>query len=143
MHLWRAQLNADTLVSDMGTGPDRYDPENPLPAADWLALDEHVRSTSVERYHRIRRIRVPGMSMHVTLHVIVENQLAEGHVDVAQALDRLQRDGMSRHDAIHAIASVLVVHLQNVMAGNVDTEAPHDAYFSELRTLSAESWRAG
>jgi hypothetical protein len=46
---------------------------------------------------------------HAANHVIVENQLAMGDATVVPAtLARLMQEGLDRHDAIHAIGSVLV-----------------------------------
>jgi hypothetical protein len=45
--------------------------------------------------------------LHAAAHVIVENQAALGDATVVPAtLDRLMREGLDRHDAIHAIAYV-------------------------------------
>ena len=75
---------------------------------------------------------------HVTLHVIVENQLALGDPPQARAaLARLRAAGLGRHEAVHAIASVLVRHLHGVVQG----ANPDDAYQSELDSLTAEKWR--
>jgi hypothetical protein len=39
--------------------------------------------------------------------VAVETQLAEGHAEATAALDRLLQEGLDRHEALHAIGSVL------------------------------------
>jgi len=47
--------------------------------------------------------------MHGVAHVIVENQIAAGDSTVEPVtLARLMREGLDRHDAIHAIGSVLM-----------------------------------
>ncbi len=51
-------------------------------------------------------IDLPDLNIHATVHQIVENQLAENFPDVVEALDRLMHQGLNRHEAIHAIASV-------------------------------------
>lgn len=43
--------------------------------------------------------------------LVAENQLAEAYLLAVEALARLRRDGLSRHDAVHAIGSVLAEHL--------------------------------
>jgi hypothetical protein len=56
-------------------------------------------------------------------------------------------DGLDRHEAVHAIGSVLAVHINELMR-QVDSPAPerqsaHDAnarYFSELEHLTADAW---
>jgi hypothetical protein len=122
----------------------RYDPEEaPIPN-DWLALDEGERIYMVEQFHRHAGVRVPDLLAHATFHVIVENQLAlPDQAVVRDTLQRLLREGLSRHDAVHAIASVLVVRvhaLSQPAASAVDAEA---TYHANLRRLTAERWRSG
>jgi hypothetical protein len=46
--------------------------------------------------------------LHVSLHAVIERQIAEGNPpETSQALFRLTRAGMDRHEALHRIASVL------------------------------------
>ena len=86
----------------------RYDPLRPPDAEQWLDLDEMERMDLVADYHRCARIKLPNPRLHATLHVIVENQiLLADETPVAATLDRLLAEGLDRHDAIHAIASVL------------------------------------
>jgi hypothetical protein len=61
----------------------------------------------VSAYHRRNRIRLPNPRLHSTIHAIIENQIAEGMAKTRDALARLISEGLSRHDAIHAIGSVL------------------------------------
>jgi hypothetical protein len=47
--------------------------------------------------------------LHITVHVIIENQLAQGDPpEVAKTLERLLGQGMGRHGAIHAIAAAFM-----------------------------------
>ena len=48
-----------------------------------------------------------NLSLHATVHAVVENQLAEGDKRVLETLARLRRQGLCRHEAVHAIGSVL------------------------------------
>ena len=71
------------------------------------------------------------------MHVIIENQLASGEpTQVRAALGRLRAAGLGRHEAIHAIASVLVRHLHGLLRG---TPAEH-LYEAEVDALTAEGW---
>ena len=70
-------------------------------------MDEAERIRLVEHYHRTARIKLPSVKAHSTFHVIVENQLAENVEPVVRAMNRLTNEGLTRHDALHAIASVL------------------------------------
>ena len=93
-------------------------------------------------YNRLRRLPV-GQSIraHAATHVIVENQAAMGDVTVVPAtLDRLMREGLDRHDAIHAIGSVLLgIVLDAYHDKQIDINA---TYGRELAELTAASWRS-
>lgn len=64
--------------------------------------------------------------MHVTFHATIENQLADNDPpEVAETLQALVRQGYSRHEAIHALASVFLEQFFPVIKENrpFDTEA--------------------
>lgn len=83
-----------------------YDPDDTPNPEEWLALDEHARLRLAEEYHRLARLKLPNLNVHAIFHVVVENQLAENLECAVRAMDRLKKEGLSRHDAVHAIASV-------------------------------------
>jgi hypothetical protein len=120
----------------------RYDPHEHIISDAWLALDESERMRLVARYHRRKRIRLPNETIHAAAHVIVENQVALGDSFPAKAvLFRLMNEGLDRHEAIHAIGSVLSETLFVVMSKEkVDGDLNAD-YVEKLKSLSAESWR--
>ena len=77
--------------------------------------------------------------LHVTIHQTVENQLAAKDPPVVhETLERLMRSGLSRHEAIHAIGSVLSVEIWEILK----EERPFDEerYERELRQLNAREW---
>ncbi len=127
-------------VSDP-TGPE-YDPLVAPDPDDWRALDEEERIDAVMAFHRRARIRLPNAKVHATAHVIVENQVAEGDaLPVRRTLARLMGEGLDRHDALHAIGMVLMVHMHDLMkAGDVEGD-PNLKYYAELERLTAEEWR--
>jgi hypothetical protein len=58
-------------------------------------------------------------------------------------------EGLDRHEAVHAIGSVLAGHLNDLMReiksgdDRVDTTSrrdPNEDYFAELEALTAEAW---
>jgi len=111
----------------------------PTPAR-WLELDEAERLRLVEGYHRGARIRVPNLRAHGMIHVVVENQLAEDVEAAVAALDRLMSGGLDRHEAVHAIGSVLAEKIFSVLR---DREPDSGEYVQELEALTVEKWRGG
>jgi hypothetical protein len=119
----------------------KYDPDRAPDPARWLAEEELQRIDIIERYHRRERVELPQPRLHATIHLIVENQIAVGdELPVAATAQRLVRDGLSRHEAIHAVGWVLAGHLTESM--RTETEMDQDAYSQEIRELTEERWRA-
>lgn len=120
-----------------------YDPEQAPNAEQWLALDEQLRIKLADEYHRVARISVPNPKANAVFHAIVENQIAENLEPVVRAMACLMAEGLSRHDAIHAVASVLAEHLHelfNAKAGENKTTAN---YLAAVDRLTARRWRRG
>ncbi len=123
---------------------DSYDPETSRSSADWLQTDEGERIELVTSYHRREKIRLPNAQLHAVIHVVVENQLALGDEVVVKTLARLQAEGLGRHDALHAIGSVLAADLYELMREHsVATGEAHLRYLERLQKLTAKDWRAG
>jgi hypothetical protein len=119
----------------------RYSPHRAPDAAQWLALGEEEKIAAVVAYHRRRRIRFPALQAHAALHVIAENQVAMGDSYIARdVLSRLMEEGLDRHEAIHAIASVLARHFFRTMRDPAGAGG-QEGYDRELACLTAESWR--
>ena len=119
---------------------DAYDPLKPPSNADWTDLDESERLDLVLAYHQRQRDDLPNPDAHAVVHVIVENQVAlADETPVAAVMERLMQEGLDRHDAIHAIGSVLMGTLHG--APQDDGEAdPTQAYYNELMQLTADKW---
>jgi hypothetical protein len=123
---------------------DRYDPDAPQSSADWLSTDEGERIELVSSYHRQQKVRLPNAQLHAVIHVIVENQLALREPVVVETLARLQGEALSRHDALHAIGSVLAADIYQLMQRDSDATADvYGRYLEKLRKLTAANWRAG
>jgi hypothetical protein len=139
---WRCAFEGLVLAAVWDTRMlKKYDPDVGAPATEWLAADETERIELVRAYHHRARVRLPNERLHAVIHVIVENQLALGEVVVIETLDRLQREGLNRHDAVHAVGMVLSEHLHDLMTRGGDTPpAFHASYFERLKQLSAEAW---
>jgi hypothetical protein len=127
-----------------------YDPLIAPDPEDWLATDEQLRIDAVERYHRREGIEAEGAGVHAVIHAVVENQIAEGdQLPVRRILLRLMAEGLDRHDAMHAIGSVLAIHLNEQMravhsqTGSPKKQSgsdPNASYFAELEKLTAKRW---
>ena len=123
---------------------DSYDPDTPPVPADWLQTDEGERIELVSAYHRDRKVKLPNSQLHAVIHVVVENQLALGDEVVLRTLARLQAEGLGRHDALHAIGSVLSGYIYDLMREASDAkDVTYARYLEGLEKLSASSWRAG
>jgi hypothetical protein len=121
-----------------------YDPDTPPTATDWLGTDEDERIELVLAYHRRRKIELPNSQLHAVVHVVVENQLALGEHVVVNICARLQKEGLSRHEAVHAIGSVLAENLYELMQEEQDVDGePYRRYLERLQRLTAKNWRAG
>ncbi len=119
---------------------ETYDPETAPETAEWLELEEDERISRIASYHRHLKVKLPNLQVHAALHSVVENQLAEELVTVRETVDRLQAEGLSRHDSIHAVGSVLVGRLQAVLREGTQAQFEVEAYFQDLRALTAEAW---
>jgi hypothetical protein len=120
----------------------QYDPHEHINSDAWVALDESERMQLVRRYHRRQRIRLPNETIHAAVHVIVENQVALGDAFPAKAaLLRLMKEGLDRHEAIHAIGSVLSEKIFVVMSEQEPGGDINSDYMENLKSLTAESWR--
>lgn len=95
------------------------------------------------RSHRTKRIKLPDAKAHAVFHVIVENQIAENLESVVRALARLGAEGLSRHESIHAIASVLAEHIHELFNATVDDEHSAAIYSAAVERLTARGWRGG
>jgi hypothetical protein len=121
-----------------------YDPEIAPDSREWLELDESERVLLVEEYHRDARISLPRRPrrLHATIHTIVENQLAlEDQTIVRATLLRLMAAGLTRHDAIHAVGSVLTEHIYDLLHAQSLPAEGHAPYYAALQQLTVEKWR--
>ena len=112
----------------------------PVPKA-WLALDEAEQVALVTVYHHRLHEEIPNVDIHAALHVIVENQLAQELVLAKDALARLCAEGLDRHEAIHAIGSVVLKYVWDLLRGGAKPSDPNAPYFQALKGLTANSWR--
>lgn len=124
---------------------EQYNPGCAPEPESWLELDEQERIALVETYHHVARIRLPNVTAHAALHAIVENQIALNLEPVVRAMDRLGKEGLTRHDAVHAIGSVVAGHLFDILKTdqNDDAAVSQARYYAAVERLTAVSWRGG
>jgi hypothetical protein len=121
----------------------RYDANDQPHSASWLELDENDRVDAVMDYHRRAKVKVENLELHAMTHVVVENQVALGEATpVPATLNRLMQEGLDRHEAIHAIGSILMSIVFDVsqepdVGGDINAR-----YSRELATLTAAGWRS-
>ena len=117
---------------------------NPLEAPEpeeWLTINEAERIQLAQDYHRRVRVRLPNERLHAVFHVVVENQIALGdQIPVQSTLQRLMAEGLDRHEAIHAIASVLAEFMHGLVNSPGSNTESNQAYFAALQRLTAEGW---
>lgn len=117
----------------------RYNPKQTPNSKTWNATDEIDRLIAIERSHKKN---MPRLRLHSAIHMVVENQAALGdETPVQETVDRLQREGLNRHDAVHAVGSVLAEHLHEITTGGTNNDV-NETYFSRIKELTAKTWRA-
>lgn len=121
----------------------QYDPGLAPNPDEWLELDEQERIHLVERHHRLARDKLPNLTAHAAFHTIVENQIALNLEPVVRAMARLTKEGLTRHDAVHAIASVAAEHIYDLLNKNDGSDTSPTRYNEAVEKLNAKSWRGG
>ena len=123
-----------------------YNPYEPVDPDLWLELDESERMSAIQLFHEIEEVDLPNATLHAVIHCVVENQLAEGLAETQDALQRLITQGLDRHEAIHAMGSVLAEHLFDTLSGTrngtVDPNKLNQPYLQALKQLNARDWLA-
>ena len=123
----------EPIPYDAGSAPD--------PGA-WLATDESRKLAAIEAYHRALEVDLPNPRLHATMHAIVENQLAaNAPIETRATLARFAAAGIARHDAVHALGSVVAAAIWDVMRRKATVD--HEAIVAALGELDPDDWRAG
>lgn len=122
-----------------------YDPNN-WPHPDWwdrMGMSERIQA--VAKYHQAQK-DLNGSNaainehLHAIAHVIVENLLMSGRRSMLRpVLEKLMRQGLTRHQAIHAIASVLFDHVTEELRDRKHCDRMA-GYLAKLNQLDAIAW---
>ena len=82
------------------------------------------------------------MTLHASFHVIIENQLAENITIVVQTVAKLMRQGLDRHEAIHAIAAIISEDVLKVAKGEGEAFTMKK-FRKRFEKITAKRWRKG
>lgn len=123
----------------------QYDPDVAPDGRAWLALPELERIRLAQNYHVAARVKIPRMKAHAALHAAVENQIATGYGPSKRAVARLQSEGLSRHEAVHAIASVIAAFIHELLQErSAEQQASFQSRMGEtIERLHAHTWLSG
>jgi len=81
-----------------------------------------------------------ALKAHLIIHEMVEGQLArKDPPEVAETLHRLLAGGLSRHEAIHAIGTVVAQEAYQMM--KTGAEMNRERYLQGLQALTVESYQ--
>jgi len=123
---------------------DTYNPSKPLVPQTWLALDEATQITLVQSYHESieHELTDEALSVHCSLHVIVENQLAMEVEYIPETIAKLTRQGLERHEAIHAIGAIILDDVFAIARGDTQEFSPSKNR-KKLAKITAKRWLKG
>lgn len=130
--VFNAAMDDQACAYDLVRAPD---------PAKWLAMDEGDRQLHVRLAHARAGEDLPGRrgELHAGMHEAVENQIALGDPpETAATVARLQREGLGRHEAVHAVAGVFVAEMHDMLTSERVYE--QERYVAALRALTADGW---
>jgi hypothetical protein len=121
-----------------------YDPDHDPDPTPWLAMSEADQIAACEATHRVPPAGHPpieNLHTHAAMHAVVETELArDWPPGVRQALARLKSEGLARHDAIHALISVVSLMTLELVRGERERYEPM-RHAALLRELHRKDWK--
>jgi hypothetical protein len=123
---------------------NNYQPNKPVDPQQWLDMDEIERIELVREYHQTLDHGLPedGFSGHCIIHTIVENQIAMGVEYVPETIAKLTRQGLDRHEAVHAVGAILSEDIFEMLNG-YSKEFSAKKHRRKLDKLTAKRWNKG
>lgn len=140
--LWnelRRELGIDERIP-AGAGLTYHGDHAPDPAR-WLAADEVVRTEAIRAHHDTLAEHPdgPDPALHAAFHLIGENQVAAGQPpETAAAVARLIAGGTTRHEAIHAVMSIVATEVFTMLRDKRTYDRAGTT--RALAKLRAEDW---
>lgn len=121
-----------------------YDPSVQPNKDEWLESTENERITLVKEFHELNddSLDDEALTAHSAVHVIVENQLAMGVELLPETMAKLTRQGLSRHEAIHAIGAIVAEDIFAIVRGEKSNFSPNQ-YRRKQEKITAKRWRKG
>jgi hypothetical protein len=121
---------------------EQYDPYQAPAPSEWLELDEGTRIDLVLDHHASIKVELPNQQLHAAMHVVVENQVALEVEPVPATIRRLVRQGLDRHEAVHAIGAVLSENIYAILSTE-EGKSDQLRTRNRLNKLTAKRWRKG
>lgn len=122
-----------------------YNPQITPNREQWLESSEFDRINAVREFHDTDEendLEDAALSIHSSIHVIVENQLAMDIELLPETLAKLMRQGLDCHDAIHAIGATISDDIFSIIGGGKTEFSPKE-YRGKLAIITAKRWRKG
>ena len=117
----------------------RYNPNTSIPKRDWLSMEEQDKIEAILEYHKKHKTNLWNKEFHLNLHIEIENQIAKNIRPVNNALRRLKRSGMRRHDAIHAIGCIFIENVE-ILNEEKSIKYRRTKYYKEIDLLTIKSF---
>lgn len=122
---------------------EKYNPQIEPNKQIWLNTSEDERIDMVREYHKKNDdLEDDALTIHSAIHVIVENQLAMGIELLPETITKLIRQGLERHEAIHAVGAIISENIFDLVRGNKSEFSPKQ-YRNKLDKITAKRWRKG
>ncbi len=119
---------------------NQYNPEVSPNPKEWIELDEQLRIILIEKYHLQKHVKLSDPAVHATFHSIIESQIAEKLAPVLRAMVRLTDGGLTRHEAVHAVASVLAEHIHDQFEAKDNLTVSQARYTAAVERLTVNIW---
>lgn len=113
-----------------------YDADAPPNPTDWLANSESEKLRLVRSFHLMGGAKSRDVKGHAASHVVVEDQVARGFGPTCRAIVRMQSRGVSRHEAVHAVAEVVLDCLRWEPESTADAGTRHREMNARIEALA-------